>query len=70
MNSERILNVLGGRLQDRLAPFVAIHPRSTLAWRARKKIPPAHREAILRALEAHALEAFAALEQAREGGGS
>lgn len=65
MNAKRILNVLGGRLQDRMAPFIHIHPRSTLAWRARQRIPDAHREAVVQALEAHAEEVLEALAEIR-----
>jgi hypothetical protein len=67
VNTQRILQALGGSAPQRLAPHLeGIEPRSVGGWKARGAIPLRHQAGVIRALEEHAEEVVAALEEARE----
>ena len=66
MDAKKILRVLGGSYRTRLGPFVpGLTEQAVWAWGIRKRIPPRHRAAVERALEAHAAELAEVLAEVR-----
>jgi len=67
MNGKRIFSALGGSYRQRLAAEVpSLSPPSIWAWANRGTIPGKYRQAVDRALEAHALEVVATLAELRK----
>jgi hypothetical protein len=59
------LDLLGREYVSRILPYVNVTRFTVVSWKARGKIPEAHRAAVVRAVEAHTRHLLDSLSELR-----